>query len=152
MKKVGILMGSDSDAAFLTDSEKSDTLVLTRTYNGNDSLTDVTTGAIMKGVSGIGRTEWTFTGGLTFQAFTIELGGLKADTSSCDFVIPYNFKLNLIEGTYSVPLGLRLLPGAEVNVAGGASVYIGGGDIQGGSLMVMDGLIQSDILNSVGAR
>ena len=146
------LMGSDDEAAFQTDSSKQDTLVMTRIYHADEALADVAGDTKMLGATGIGRTEWTFTGGLTFNAFTIELAGLKADTSSCDFVIPYNFKINLIEGVYSIPLGLRLLPGAEVTIESGASVTIGGGDIKGGSLMVMDGLIQSDILNSVGAR
>lgn len=138
-----VLFGDDSTAAFYPTSSKTDTVGLTRTYHPEQALID---GNGILDVSNVGRTEWTFSNGLKFQPLTISLGGISVDTGNSDFTIPYNFKIVLVEGEYDIPLGMRIMPGAEVVVEKGASVNIGG------RLMVMDGLIQSDILNTSGCR
>lgn len=131
-----ILVGDDAEAAFRPNAALTDTVALTRTYNSGKALSD---GNGLLDVSGIGRTEWTFSSGLTFQPLTVSVGGITVDTSSSDFTIPYNFKINLVEGTYQIPLGMRLLPGAEITIESGATVYVGG------RLMVLDGLVQTDM-------
>lgn len=132
-----ILVGDDDSAAFCPDSSQTGTLVLTRTYDaekalrdGGDGLTDVT---------GIGRTEWTFSSGLTFQPLTVSLAGFELDTGASDFTIPYNFKINLVDGTYDIPYGVRLMPGAELTIDTEATATVGG------RLLVMDGLVQTDM-------
>lgn len=138
-----VLFGDDSTAAFYPTSSKTDTVGLTRTYHPERALID---GNGILDVSNVGRTVWTFSNGLKFQPLTISLGGISVDTGNSDFTIPYNFKIVLVGGEYDIPLGMRIMPGAEIVVESGASVNIGG------RLMVMDGLIQSDILNSSGCR
>ena len=131
-----VLFGDDPKAAFYPTSNTENTLGLTRTYDPDQALTD---GNGLLDVTGIGRTEWTFSNGLKFQPLTISLGGISVDTGSSDFTIPYNFKIRLGGGEYNIPLGMRIMPGAEVVVEEGASVNIGG------RLMVMDGLVQTDM-------
>ncbi len=131
-----VLFGNHSKAAFCPNEGLTDTVSLTRTYSEGQSLTD---GNGLLDVTGIGRTEWTFSAGLSFQPFVVNLGIIELDTSRSDFTIPYNFKIRLIHGTYNIPIGMRIMPGAEVVVESGASVNIGG------RLMVMDGLVQTDM-------
>ena len=131
-----ILVGDHDEAAFRPDSNLASTVALTRTYNGSKALKG---GNGLTEVAGIGRIEWTFSNGLTFQPLTVSLGGLTVDTGSSDFTIPYNFKINLVRGTYSIPLGMRIMPGAEVTIESGATVSVGG------RLMVLDGLVQTDM-------
>lgn len=131
-----VLFGNHSKAAFCPNEGLTDTVSLTRTYSAGQSLTD---GNGLLDVTGIGRTEWTFSAGLSFQPFVVNLGIIELDTSRSDFTIPYNFKIKLIQGTYNIPIGMRIMPGAEVVVESGASVNIGG------RLMVMDGLVQTDM-------
>ena len=130
------LVGDDGQAAFRPNGAKEDTIALTRTYEPEMSLTD---GNGLLDVTGIGCTNWTFSSGLTFQPFTFNLGGLELDTGNSDFTIPYNFKINLISGTYNIPIGIRIMPGGEVTVGSGATVIIGG------RLMILDGLVQTDM-------
>ena len=131
-----VLVGNDPEAAFRPTSTVADTIALTRTYDADKSLTD---GDGLLDVAGIGRTEWTFSNGLVFQPLSVSLGGITVNTGSSDFTIPYNFKIRLVQGEYDIPLGMRIMPGAEVIVESGASVNIGG------RLMVMDGLVQTDM-------
>ena len=131
-----ILVGDSQDAAFRPDGALIDTVALRRTYNSEKTLTD---GNGLLDVTGIGRTEWTFSGGLTFQPLTVRVGSISVDTGESDFTIPYNFKINMIAGTYSIPNGIRIMPGAEVNIESGATAVIGG------RLMILDGLVQTDM-------
>ena len=131
-----VLVGNDDEAAFRPTSTVADTVTLTRKYDAGKSLTD---GNGLLDVTGIGRTEWIFSNGLVFQPLTVSVGGITVNTGNSDFTIPYNFKIRLVQGEYNIPLGMRIMPGAEVIVEKGASVNIGG------RLMVLDGLVQTDM-------
>lgn len=151
------MVGDDSKAAFYPTSDGADVLAVTRIYHPDQALIDNNSkDKTLLGVSGVGRTEWIFSNGLEFQPLTIEFAGIELNTASSDLTIPYNFKIRLVQGEYTIPLGMRLMPGAEMIVESGASAVVGTGMVNNnkiyGRLMILNGLVQSDILNVQGCR
>lgn len=142
------MVGDDPKAAFRPTNPNPDVVAVTRIYHPEQELTD---GNGLLDVSGVGRMEWIFSNGLDFQPLTIDFAGFELNTASSDLTIPYNFKIRLVEGTYKIPLGMRLMPGAELIIESGANAEICSGieSVNGnkiyGRLLILDGLVQTDM-------
>lgn len=88
---------------------------------------------------GIGRENWTVSGGMTFGALEMNVLGVQISTGKCGFPLPYNMAMTLTNGSYSIPNHLRVMPGAALTVGRKATLTVGG------SLYVLDGLKQGSM-------
>ncbi|MBR2445793.1 MAG: dockerin type I repeat-containing protein [Clostridia bacterium] len=95
------------------------------------------------GYNHIGRTVWTVEGGAEFAAMKLSMqvttNVKEVDFAKTTFPVPYNYKIELKNGDYSILNSMMLLPGAEMIVGNGSTLTIGDGttDMR---FMVMDGL------------
>lgn len=103
---------------------------ITRTYDSERQVS---------AFPGIGRENWTVSGGMTFGALEMNVLGLKISTSACGFPLPYNLSMTLKNGSYNIPNHLRVMPGAALTVGHKATLTVGG------SLYVLDGLKQGSM-------
>ena len=90
---------------------------------------------------GIGRENWTVSGGMTFGALEMDVLGVKISTKDCGFPLPYNLSMTLKNGSYNIPNHLRVMPGATLTVGRKATLTVDG------SLYVLDGLKQGAMSN-----
>lgn len=88
---------------------------------------------------GIGRENWTVSGGMTFGALEMNVLGVQISTGECGFPLPYNLSMTLKNGSYNIPNHLRVMPGAALTVGRKATLTVGG------SLYVLDGLKQGSM-------
>ena len=88
---------------------------------------------------GIGRENWTVSGGMTFGALEMNVLDVQISTSACGFPLPYNLSMTLQNGSYNIPNHLRVMPGAALTVGRKATLTVGG------SLYVLDGLKQGSM-------
>ena len=88
---------------------------------------------------GIGRENWTVSGGMTFGALEMNVLGVQISTGKCGFPLPYNLSMTLKNGSYNIPNHLRVMPGAALTVGRKATLTVGG------SLYVLDGLKQGSM-------
>mgnify|MGYP004504517393 CR=1 FL=1 len=105
---------------------------ITRTYDSEQQVS---------AFPGIGRENWTVSGGMTFGALEMDVLGVKISTSACGFPLPYNLSMTLTNGNYSIPNHLRVMPGATLTVGRKATLTVDG------SLYVLDGLKQGAMSN-----
>ena len=126
------VMGT-SDALFAPNETAEEGSVILRRSCGTES---VITDSTITGSNGIVKTTWTITGGLTFQDMTLSFLGISMSTTGIDFPIPYNMELRLEKGTYNIPGGMKIMPGARVTVGADAMLNLTG------RLFAMDGLKQ----------
>lgn len=88
---------------------------------------------------GIGRENWTVSGGMTFGALEMNVLSVQISTGECGFPLPYNLSMTLKNGSYNIPNHLRVMPGAALTVGRKATLTVGG------SLYVLDGLKQGSM-------
>lgn len=88
---------------------------------------------------GIGRENWTVSGGMTFGALEMNVLGVQISTGKCGFPLPYNLSMTLKNGSYNIPNHLRVMPGAALTVGRKATLTVDG------SLYVLDGLKQGSM-------
>lgn len=88
---------------------------------------------------GIGRENWTVSGGMTFGALEMDVLGVQISTGECGFPLPYNLSMTLKNGSYNIPNYLRVMPGAALTVGRKATLTVDG------SLYVLDGLKQGSM-------
>ena len=100
---------------------------ITRTYDPKQQVS---------AFPGIGRENWTVSGGMTFGALEMNVLGVKISTGECGFPLPYNLSMTLKNGSYNIPNHLRVMPGAALTVGRKATLTVGG------SLYALDGLKQ----------
>lgn len=103
---------------------------ITRTYDSERQVS---------AFPGIGRENWTVSGGMTFGALEMNVLGVKISTGECGFPLPYNLSMTLKNGSYNIPNHLRVMPGAALTVGRKATLTVGG------SLYVLDGLKQGSM-------
>lgn len=103
---------------------------ITRTYDPKQQVS---------AFPGIGRENWTVSGGMTFGALEMDVLGVQISTGKCGFPLPYNLSMTLKNGSYNIPNHLRVLPGAALTVGRKATLTVGG------SLYVLDGLKQGSM-------
>lgn len=103
---------------------------ITRTYDPKQQVSEF---------PGIGRENWTVSGGMTFGALEMNVLGVQISTGKCGFPLPYNLSMTLKNGSYNIPNHLRVLPGAALTVGRKATLTVGG------SLYVLDGLKQGSM-------
>ena len=107
-----------------------DVATITRTYAPEQQVSEF---------PGIGRENWTVSGGMTFGALEMGVLGDNISTENCGFPLPYNMAMTLSSGEYAIPNHLRVLPGAALTVGRNATLTVGG------SLYVLDGLKQGSM-------
>ena len=107
-----------------------DGAAITRTYDPEQQVS---------AFPGIGRENWTVTGGMTFGALEMNVLGVQISTGECGFPLPYNLSMTLKNGSYNIPNHLRVMPGAALTVGRKATLTVGG------SLYVLDGLKQGSM-------
>lgn len=100
---------------------------ITRTYDPKQQVS---------AFPGIGRENWTVSGGMTFGALEMNVLGVQISTGECGFPLPYNLSMTLKNGSYNIPNHLRVMPGAALTVGRKATLTVGG------SLYALDGLKQ----------
>ncbi|MCI5614736.1 MAG: dockerin type I domain-containing protein [Clostridia bacterium] len=103
---------------------------ITRTYDSERQVS---------AFPGIGRENWTVSGGMTFGALEMDVLGVQISTGKCGFPLPYNLSMTLKNGSYNIPNHLRVMPGAALTVGRKATLTVGG------SLYVLDGLKQGSM-------
>lgn len=103
---------------------------ITRTYDPKQQVS---------AFPGIGRENWTVSGGMTFGALEMNVLGVQISTGKCGFPLPYNLSMTLKNGSYNIPNHLRVMPGAALTVGRKATLTVGG------SLYVLDGLKQGSM-------
>lgn len=103
---------------------------ITRTYDPKQQVSEF---------PGIGRENWTVSGGMTFGALEMNVLGFQISTGKCGFPLPYNLSMTLKNGSYNIPNHLRVMPGAALTVGRKATLTVGG------SLYVLDGLKQGSM-------
>lgn len=103
---------------------------ITRTYDSERQVS---------AFPGIGRENWTVSGGMTFGALEMNVLGVQISTGKCGFPLPYNLSMTLKNGSYYIPNHLRVMPGAALTVGRKATLTVGG------SLYVLDGLKQGSM-------
>lgn len=103
---------------------------ITRTYDSEQQVS---------AFPGIGRENWTVSGGMTFGALEMNVLGVQISTGKCGFPLPYNLSMTLKNGSYNIPNHLRVMPGAALTVGRKATLTVGG------SLYVLDGLKQGSM-------
>ena len=103
---------------------------ITRTYDPEQQVS---------AFPGIGRENWTVSGGMTFGALKMNVLGANISTENCAFPLPYNMAMTLSRGEYAIPHHLRVMPGAALTVGRKATLTVGG------SLYVLDGLKQGSM-------
>lgn len=103
---------------------------ITRTYDPKQQVSEF---------PGIGRENWTVSGGMTFGALEMNVLGVQISTGKCGFPLPYNLSMTLKNGSYNIPNHLRVMPGAALTVGRKATLTVGG------SLYVLDGLKQGSM-------
>lgn len=86
----------------------------------------------------IGKTAYTFNGGMTVGFFEMTIEGILISTKNIDFPIPYNTDILLENGDY-YPGRIKLMPGATMIVGNDANLIVEK------TLYILDGLIQSDM-------
>ena len=107
-----------------------DGATITRTYAPEQQVSEF---------PGIGRENWTVSGGMTFGALEMNVLGVQISTGECGFPLPYNMAMTLSSGEYAIPHHLRVMPGAALTVGRKATLTVGG------SLYVLDGLNQGSM-------
>lgn len=107
-----------------------DGATITRTYDPEQ---------LVSAFPGIGRENWTVSGGMTFGALEMNVLGVQISTEKCGFPLPYNLSMTLKNGSYNIPNHLRVMPGAALTVGRKATLTVGG------SLYVLDGLKQGSM-------
>ena len=107
-----------------------DGATITRTYDPKQQVS---------AFPGIGRENWTVSGGMTFGALEMNVLGVQISTGKCGFPLPYNLSMTLKNGSYNIPNHLRVMPGAALTVGRKATLTVGG------SLYVLDGLKQGSM-------
>ena len=107
-----------------------DGATITRTYAPEQQVSEF---------PGIGRENWTVSGGMTFGALEMNVLGVQISTGKCGFPLPYNLSMTLKNGSYNIPNHLRVMPGAALTVGRKATLTVGG------SLYVLDGLKQGSM-------
>lgn len=107
-----------------------DGATITRTYDPEQQVS---------AFPGIGRENWTVSGGMTFGALEMNVLGVQISTGKCGFPLPYNLSMTLKNGSYNIPNHLRVMPGAALTVGRKATLTVGG------SLYVLDGLKQGSM-------
>lgn len=103
---------------------------ITRTYDPKQQVSEF---------PGIGRENWTVSGGMTFGALEMNVLGVQISTGKCGFPLPYNMAMTLNSGEYAIQHHLRVMPGAALTVGRKATLTVGG------SLYVLDGLKQGSM-------
>ncbi len=103
---------------------------ITRTYNPEQQVS---------AFPGIGRENWTVSGGMTFGALKMNVLDVQISTGECGFPLPYNLSMTLKNGSYNIPNHLRVMPGAALTVGRKATLTVDG------SLYVLDGLKQGSM-------
>lgn len=103
---------------------------ITRTYDSERQVS---------AFPGIGRENWTVSGGMTFGALEMNVLGVQISTGKCGFPLPYNMAMTLTNGSYNIPNHLRVMPGAALTVGRKATLTVDG------SLYVLDGLKQGSM-------
>lgn len=103
---------------------------ITRTYDPEQQVS---------AFPGIGRENWTVSGGMTFGALEMNVLGVQISTGKCGFPLPYNLSMTLKNGSYNIPNHLRVMPGAALTVGRKATLTVEG------SLNVLDGLKQGSM-------
>lgn len=103
---------------------------ITRTYDPKQQVSEF---------PGIGRENWTVSGGMTFGALEMNVSGFQISTGKCGFPLPYNLSMTLKNGSYNIPNHLRVMPGAALTVGRKATLTVDG------SLYVLDGLKQGSM-------
>ena len=103
---------------------------ITRTYDPKQQVSEF---------PGIGRKNWTVSGGMTFGALEMNVLGVQISTKNCGFPLPYNMAMTLNSGEYAIQHHLRVMPGAALTVGRKATLTVGG------SLYVLDGLKQGSM-------
>lgn len=128
------IVGVTANSVFMPNDTGTaqNSIMLTRTYNGSETINASTT-------AGVGKTTWNLNGGLTFRALTIDLGITTVRTDIADFPINCHMDFIMDNGHYEIPGRLKLMPGANVTVGSGATLKIGG------KLIVLDYLKQGDM-------
>lgn len=107
-----------------------DSATITRTYDPEQQVS---------AFPGIGRENWTVSGGMTFGALEMNVLGVQISTGKCGFPLPYNLSMTLKNGSYNIPNHLRVMPGAALTVGRKATLTVDG------SLYVLDGLKQGSM-------
>lgn len=72
----------------------------------------------------IPQTIMKFYGGATFNSMALEIYGVRVDTAGVDFPLPYNYVIELYDGSYSTETHYKLLPGSKVVVGNAATLTI----------------------------
>jgi len=109
--------------------------VLTRTVDKTKHLS----GAVGAGTYGsdLGKVTCTVSGGAMLGKLSIEVYGFSISVDN--FPIPYSYKYILQNGTYTMPTGWDIMPGAELIIEQDAVLNVSG------RLMVPDGLKAGDL-------
>ena len=110
--------------------ELADDATLCRTY---DVLKHISTN------TDIGKTTYTFNGGMTLNYLTMPILGVGISTKDVDFPLPYNMDIILESGENNFSGRSKIMPGATLRVEEDASLTVEE------TLFVLDGLIQSDL-------
>lgn len=106
---------------------------LTRTYDGSRYVASN---------DDIGKTTYTFNGGMKVNYMSLTVLGTTVNTSNVDFPIPYNHDFVFKNGTY-YPGRIKLMPGSSMTVENDANLVVEN------TLFVLDGLIQSDMSGKI---
>ena len=105
---------------------------LTRTYDGSKYVVGGTNNN-----ADSGKTTVTISGGASAGVFSLEGFGSEEMT----LALPYTFDLVLNDGNYDINYAYKIMPGASLTVGEDAVLNVNAG----GSLLVYDGLRQSDM-------
>lgn len=109
-----------NDGATLTAEYQPDTYAHTDNCSGHSGLCNY---------SNVGRTNMTIDGGGSMGTLKMHIAigeyAQDVDMSVLAFPVPYNYNIKLINGSYSIPNSMLLLPGATMEVAQDATLTLG---------------------------
>lgn len=103
---------------------------LCRSYDGSKAISTN---------SDIGKTTYTFDGGMILNYLSMPILGVAISTENVDFPLSYNSDIVLKSGENNFSGRSKIMPGTTLRVEDGASLTVEK------TLFVLDGLIQSDL-------
>lgn len=111
---------------------------LTRTVDKTKTLTNSIANSDFHG-SDLGRVRYAMSGGATLSYMEMQISLVTISTKDVAFPIPYGYEYVMSGGSYYIPDGIKIMPGAEMTVSSGAELVVSG------QFYVPDGLKQSDM-------
>lgn len=131
------------------DNDKEHKTTTAKIIANGSALLNLTSGYIQKSYSnGITALDvfGDINGGSLTMKISVSILSATVDTSAVLFPITYLHKINLHSGTATVKYKYKLLPGAEINIASGATLNLE----KGGGLIVYDGSWNDEAGGGVG--